>query len=365
MSNKKSKNGRVELLRFIFAIMILLFHIQKRFGKVALGTSGFYLFNHGYIGVEFFFLVSGYLLAAGCYSKREKTLELLGSETAGMIWKKIKNIFPYHLFAMILTIAVNAYFLEKTAAARFDYVLKSWASVFFVQIFGFDSSWANKLTWYLDVWLVVTFIFYPLIRKNYDIFVKVVCPVFALFVLGYLDYTYGKLADIDVWTGHFYKCFLRGAAEMALGCSAYSLTRRLNKIDFSAAGRKILGLAEACCYIVTAIYACGTFDTHYEFAVLFLLMAGMILTFSNVNPAERIFSGPAFEWMGKMSLLVYLNQFFAIRLVQEVGASLSLGLKFVFCIGLTFICSIVCNYLVAFLLKKQYLKNLFLKKEEA
>lgn len=365
MSNK-GKNGRVEFLRFIFAIGILFFHIHKRFavnGNISIGIKGIYFFNHGYIGVEFFFLVSGYLLAASAYSKRNVGTQLIGTETAGMMWKKIKNVFPYHLFAMILTVIVNAYFLYDTAKARLAYAVDSWASLFFVQAFGFDSSWANKLTWYLDVWLMVTFIFWYFLRKHYDVFVKIACPLLALFVLGYMSHEYHSLAGIDGWTGHFYKCFLRGLAEMALGCSAYSLTRRLNKINLTVQGKRVLAVLELVCYLLVLGYAVTGIDPKYSYATLFIMLLGLILTFSNVNPCHEIFDKPVFAWCGKMSLLIYLNQFYSIRLVQSLLPDVSFAMKVVMCSLVTFIGAYVCNVVVDFFEKNKPLKKLMLREE--
>lgn len=365
--NKKTKNGRVELLRFIFALMILFFHIQKRFidGKPYIAGTGLTFFYHGNIGVEFFFLVSGWLMAAGCFAKRENPPELIGSETAGMMWKKIKNIFPYHLFAIVLTIAVNAYFLYDTAKDRAYYVIDSWASVFFLQVFGFQSTWVNKLTWYIDVWLMVTFVFYIFLRKYYDVFVKIVCPALALCVLGYLDYTYGCLSGIDTWTGGFYKCFLRGLAEMALGCSAYSLTRRINKTCFSETGKRIIAITELLGYILVALYACSGLDYKYEFPILFLLWGLVILTFSDINPKHEIFDKAIFAKLGKASLLIYLNQFYAIRLVQSLGADLGIVGKAIACILLTFFGSWICDMVVSSYQKKRPIHKLMIKNEGA
>lgn len=362
--SKSKKNGRVEFLRFIFALGILFFHIHKRFavnGNIEIGNTGLYFFNHGYIGVEFFFLVSGYLLAMGAYSKRTLSTEFIGTETAQMIWKKIKNVFPYHLFAMILTVAVNGYFLEHTVKGRVAYAIDSWASLFFVQIFGFDSSWANKLTWYLDVWLVVTFMFWYFLRKHYEVFAKIVCPLLALFVLGFMAHEYTSIAGIDEWTGHFYKCFLRGFAEMALGCSAFSLTRQLNKIEFTAAGKKILAVLEAVCYIIVFAYAVTAMPTKYSFLILFIMCLGLILTFSNVNPGHKLFDKPIFSWCGKMSLLIYLNQFYAIRLVQSLLPQISFPAKVVACTAVTFVGAIICDLVVGFFNKRKPLQKLMIQ----
>ncbi|WP_044936319.1 acyltransferase family protein [Pseudobutyrivibrio sp. LB2011] len=362
--SKQGKNGRVEFLRFIFALGILFFHIHKRFavdGNISIGIKGIYFFNHGYIGVEFFFLVSGYLLAASAFAKRSVSTELIGTETAQMMWKKIKNVFPYHLFAIILTIIVNAYFLENTVKGRISYVVDSWASVFFLQVFGFDSTWVNKLTWYLDVWLMVTFIFWYFLRRHYEAFVKIVCPLLALFVLGYMAHEYNSLAGIDGWTGHFYKCFLRGMSEMALGCSAYSLTRQLNKIEFTKAGKNILAIVELVCYLLVFGYAVTGVDPKYSFPTLFIMMIGLILTFSNVNPCHQIFDKPIFGWCGKMSLLIYLNQFYSIRLVQSLLPSISFPAKVLGCTVVTLIGAYVCDVVVSFFNKKKPLTTLMIK----
>ena len=350
------KNGRVEFLRFIFALAILFFHIHKRFaegGVIELGNTGLNFFARGYIGVEFFFLVSGYLLAASAYAKREQSTEFIGTETALMMKKKFWNVFPYHLFATLLTIIVNAYFLEHTALDRYHYVIDSWASIFFLQVFGFDSTWVNKLTWYLDVWFMVTFIFYPLLRKYYDVFVKIICPLLALFILGYMAHEYDGIAGVDAWTGMFYKCFLRGTSEMALGCCTYSLTRQFNRYDFSKAGRRILGILEVLCYVLVFKYACTEMDVNYSYPVVFVMWVAVILSFSEINPCNEFFDKPIFSWLGRISLTIYLNQFYAIRLVQELLDDASFPVKAVACTVVTFLGAFICDKTIGWLKKNK------------
>lgn len=340
---KKTKNGRVELLRFLFSMGILLFHIQKRFSP-----EGIRIFPHGYIGVEFFFLVSGFLLAASAFAKKDLSTEAIGAETVKVVFGKIKKIFPYHIFAMILTIAVNAYFLEKTALDRFTYVVDSWASVLFLQVFGFDSTWVNKLTWYLDVWLMVTFIFWYFLRKHFDTFVNIVCPIIGLFVLGYLAHEYGSIAGIDEWTGHFYKCFLRGFGEMALGCSAFSLTRYIDRQEYSLGKKRLLAVVEAAGYLLTLAYALTVMPTKYSFPVVLVLWASVSLSFSKVNACEEFFGKSVFGRLGQVSLTIYLNQFFAIRLVQSLMPDQVFWVKAVLCVCLTVVTAFACEGFVRF-----------------
>jgi len=63
MSNK-GKLGSIEALRFVFMIMICFWHCY--------GTNGF--LNHGYIAVEWFFILSGMLLYHSYLNRNEGTL---------------------------------------------------------------------------------------------------------------------------------------------------------------------------------------------------------------------------------------------------------------------------------------------------
>ncbi|MCR4567747.1 MAG: acyltransferase [Pseudobutyrivibrio sp.] len=362
------KNGRIEFLRFVFALGILFFHIHKRFIEegefLEIGDTGLNFFARGYIGVEFFFLVSGYLLAASAFAKRNDIDLPIGSETALMMKRKFWNIFPYHLFAIILTIIVNAYFLENTFSAKFHYVVDSWASLFFLQVFGFDSTWVNKLTWYLDVWLMVTFMFYPLLRKYYDVFVKIICPLLALFILGYMAHEYDGIAGIDGWTGMFYKCFLRGLSEMALGCTTFSLTRRISRYEFSKSGKVILGILEVVCYFIVFRYACTEMDVKYSFPVIFVLWIAVILTFSDINPLRKVFDNEVCTWLGRVSLLIYLNQFYGIRLVQEYLAKECFVVKVIACTAITFAGAFLCHIVVSVFKKMHPIRKFIVKYPE-
>ena len=63
---RSQKNGGIELLRFLFCLIVLLFHEQKYLLGEASLKHGVRLafFPHGSIGVEFFFVLSGALMAS-------------------------------------------------------------------------------------------------------------------------------------------------------------------------------------------------------------------------------------------------------------------------------------------------------------
>lgn len=91
----KKKSGKIELLRFLFSLMIIFHHMNLHFWDMKLGYNGWIFSKKGYIGVEFFFLVSGFLMAASMRKMPKDTNVIKGS--INFVWRKIKAILPYHI----------------------------------------------------------------------------------------------------------------------------------------------------------------------------------------------------------------------------------------------------------------------------
>ena len=95
-------------MRFVFCIIIILFHLNNRISVVF--NEDFSFFRHGRIGVEFFFLVSGYLLANTAH--RQYSTNDIVKSTTGFMYKKVKSIFPYHVFVFFVDMAIFYVFKE-------------------------------------------------------------------------------------------------------------------------------------------------------------------------------------------------------------------------------------------------------------
>jgi peptidoglycan/LPS O-acetylase OafA/YrhL len=66
----KQKNGKIEIMRFIFSVIIILFHCHRSIGfhHLVIGQSRIPVLNRGYFGVEFFFVISGLLMAKSIHN---------------------------------------------------------------------------------------------------------------------------------------------------------------------------------------------------------------------------------------------------------------------------------------------------------
>ena len=102
---------------------------------------------------------------------------------------------------------------------------------------------------------------------------------------------------------------------MALGIFAFHLTRYLNRMKLSSTTKKILSFIEPLGYALVLLYINLKFSYHDEFPMLFFTMFLMILSFSDINPMRETFNRPLIFWLGKISLPLYLNQFYVIRIV--------------------------------------------------
>ena len=89
------KNYAVQVYRILCTLIICWHHFQGAVGKIE-------ILKHGYICVEFFFILSGYFLAR--YFAEEETNG--GHSTVGYLLHRIKRLYPEYCFAAVVAILI-------------------------------------------------------------------------------------------------------------------------------------------------------------------------------------------------------------------------------------------------------------------
>ena len=349
-SFKKQKNGSVEFLRFLFTSIIIFFHInldlwdQKKVLAVIRDIPVTF-FNHGNIGVEFFFLVTGWLMAKSIYSRyiQTKTTSYAGgtgnmrsagktgntgnegiaggngiedyaggtgtglfTETINFVTHKARAIFPYYLLACALTPLVR---VMTDRMLTFSYFLNRLPSLFFLQRVGIGKPFIG-CTWYLSSMLIALVAAYPLCRRFYKAYTLFIAPVLCAVLLGAIIVLTGSLGDIDDWFFFTYKTNIRAFAEISMGATAFEISRRMQGRVYPAAVRILLSLTALTCMSLSIAYMCSAMEGRLGIGVFYLLFVLVVIAFSGegILCHAGCFSHPLFSYLGRISLPMYVTQ---------------------------------------------------------
>ena len=327
---RSPRNGKIELLRFIFCVAVLMFHFCKYIlGEPSL-KDGIHLsfFAHGAIGVEFFFLVSGFLMAKSAY-KQVEILKLpqddksLSKNYVQFIGRKFFSILPYHAVAFVMAFAAYVISKQMSTSKMIMYAAESLPNFLLIEMSGINLSNPNHIEWYISCMLLAMAILYPLCIRCYHRFTRFFSPLVAIFLLGYMQYTSGRLTGVSQWTGLCYKSLLRAIAEIALGATAFEICRYLQGLKLNKLQRVLLAIAEMACFVLIMLFILYTFESKIEVLVLFLLFILVIFAFSGVSYGSGVFNNKMCCYLGSISLPIYLAQLPAIYITTGFFGSSS------------------------------------------
>ena len=360
------RSGKIEFNRFMFCVFILIFHFDKYYLGLEKFSNVDFEFTkcaHGAMGVEFFFLVSGFLMAKKAYKnyKQAGTIDgsRLSNETLSFMWGKYKAIFPYHVVAFIMLVIIK-FLVEKPELGKgIRMLFGSIPNFLLIEMSGFGSVGINPIEWYISAMLLCMFIIYPIIRTHYDMFVKVIGPILAIFILGYMYYTTKGLTGVKQWMGVGYKSVFRAFAELSLGCTAYEICRIISekKREISVQTKVLLTCIEALCYAFTIEFIVSNLPREYEFYALITLFVGVTLSFSEVTYGNKMFQNKFFFFLGKATLPMYLCQLSAITIVLKYCVDYSFKMKLIFSFGLLICFSSICYAIGSLFMKKKVKKG--------
>ena len=304
---KTRRNGVIELYRFIFALMIVFHHARYLGG----GTDTPLFGNIGYIGVEFFFLVSGYLLAKSALKPPGETP--LGCETGKFIYKKITSILPFYLLAVIASL-VSEFFVEQRATTD---KLSGVFDVIFLGMSGIKTYPVVNASWYLSAMFISMVILYPLARKFRDKFIYILAPILCIVIFGYLSRNFGNLNQYNNNFTIVYTGLIRAIAEISLGAIIYEIVEWLKLKQFTVLSKVLCSLLNITLLIFILYSSTVVESSNFDFVILLAIAVVVCLTFAKIGIIAnlRIFETKFFSFLGKLSLVVYLNHMWVKSLI--------------------------------------------------
>lgn len=298
MKNKqKTNNGIISFWKFIFAIMIVILHARYFANK-----SDFVLFKNCSIGVEYFYLVSGYFLANSAL--KEIDTSNIGEDTIKFLFNKIKRFFPYVIIGFTIDIIIKSIFLDFTLKS---YILSIWDLLLLGSI-GLKKTTINSPTWFLSSMILSMLIIYPLIKKYKKNFIYIGSTLIVLLLCGYISNNFSTLTSKGtVWSILVTKGTLRAFLELNLGCIIYLIANKIKCYNFTNFGKIFITTLEIGCFLIV-IYSNIVIEKIkvYDYVMLLLLTVALSLAFSEKTLELKLFSNKLFYMLEKIGLPLFL-----------------------------------------------------------
>lgn len=162
----KKRNTYLELMRFLFSVGICLYH----WGNGHFGGA--------YIGVQFFFVLSGFFLLWSFESRIDEVSEQDAYKNCFLYLKKrLRQFYPHFIFSFAVLIIIKIVVVHSTSFHNF--LLTAFWEVTFLQNIGLTSSGVllNAPTWFLSAVIISGYFIYYLLQKHHDIYIYIVPPL--------------------------------------------------------------------------------------------------------------------------------------------------------------------------------------------
>ena len=297
------RNGNIELFRFIFCVAVVLYHINLDIWDGDMGM-GKYLsfFIHGRTCVEFFFLLSGFLMAKSIHRNPKPDSLSVGEDTVNYLYKKIKGVWiPYIILSVAMIIYIPFGFKDPVS-----YLMDRLPSLVFLQRTGIGDEGFITVSWYLSSLFFAIAVIYPFLRKFYDYTSLVAAPVISSLAIGALIHETGHLPQ-RAFGGVIHLSNIRAVAVVLLGVFTYRVSLYLLEAKLSKGKRITLIITENLCWLVSMYYIISVHSEKHEGHITYLMAAAIAISFAR-NGDSRIYNNRPVYFLGRISLPVYLSQ---------------------------------------------------------
>lgn len=283
-------------LRFIAAMWLLVYFFWGRLGVPPESTPG--VIQHGYMGVDLFFILSGFVLAHVYGPQVEAGRFHYGS----FVWARLARVYPLHLLTLAAMVAIwgagtliGATFEPK--AFNVEHIVHH---LLMIQAWGFVDadgwnfpSWSISAEWFAYLMFPVLFGAVALLRR---------APLVALLLsaaltvgLSMLVARYGMELHKMTWQGGA----LRIVPSFLAGCALWQIGRTMKPM---AAPLAWAGIAASVAWIVV------TAETALPSVALWPGLVGLVffMAASATSTSGAVCATPLWVWLGEISFAVYM-----------------------------------------------------------
>ena len=310
---KKRRISSVEFWRFIFTVMVSLYHFELFFMKKS-------LFPSGSGAVEFFFVLAGFLLGMGAEKRHlaRGGLPAEPKEAAGRAIdygkNKLKAIVPVVLCWLVLHILVSPGL--EGFKGKLEFIMNAeWEVLLLVGTpFGFNGGFAPNIPlWFLTSLIIAGYVYTYLMERHFDL-MRFLSPVIGLLGVTFFALKTTTVLDHNILVGCLTAGTLKAFSELALGIALFFLYARLREKKPKLPLRLLLGLVEL--YVVYRLFTLiiGRPAGLENYKRTLYIMALILFSFLRITPLTKVLDNPVSRLMGKITLAMYVCHYTLITL---------------------------------------------------
>ena len=310
---KRRRVSSVEFWRFIFTVMVSMYHLELFFMKKS-------IFPSGSGAVEFFFVLAGFLLALSAEKRHlaRNGLPAAPKEAADRALdygkNKLKAIVPVVLCWLVLHI-LTAPGLEGFKS-KLDFVMNAeWEVLLMVGTpMGFNGGFAPNIPlWFLTSLIVAGYVYTYLMERHFDL-MRFLAPAIGILGVTFFALKTTTVLDHNILVGFLTAGTLKAFSELALGISVFFLYARLRDKRPKLWLRLLLGLVEL--YVIYRLYTLivGRPAGLENYKRTLYIMALILFSFLRITPLTKALDNPFSRLLGKITLAMYICHYTLITL---------------------------------------------------
>ena len=316
-----NKVAVIEFYRYVFMLVLLSWH------------GGYCFFRHGYLVVEFFFILSGYFLMNSFLKSHKTPIQYT-------INRLKKTYFEYFIALCItfLYFGIIKGIIQGTLSI--EIFLKFIPEALLIQNIGIFDGGFNTPMWYFSVLIVGGGLLYCLIYIHKNLSLYFIIPILIIIFFTFL---FDKQASLENFKryGFIYAPFIRGVAEMGLGVILCAFTKsKYNKVKNSIFLDCITVLALSLIFYI--LYSERTYDKY----VLILFPYIIYSAISNKNFISYIVNHRLWVKLGGCTFEMFLLHIVIGNIFNNVVSFVGIKLSII-----TFIINVFLVTLLSLLFK--------------
>jgi peptidoglycan/LPS O-acetylase OafA/YrhL len=334
-------------LRGLAALWVVVYHYcgTAQFLPNLDVTPHSYLISKGYLAVDMFFILSGFVMA---HVYRRAFSEGIGEHYRGFLVARVARLYPLHVFvlALFVLVATASQFMSGLATGSFESIPltgpRSWGAII-ANIFMLQGLAAEELSWNYPAWSIsVEFVAYlafpfalPAIARAPNPIRLVLAGLFFAMLAWLSGQTKG---DFDQWNGPI--TLVRCMPEFLLGTLLYFLFREYGKRSWLNTDFTVLT-------VLVATLACLHFGAP-DLLIVSLFASLVLLAVSNGGVFAKLANIGPLIWLGEISYSLYLIhgliQFIASKGLGALGIKHTAALSSSGSVALMMVMLALCVY---------------------